>query len=88
MRVEEPPLEVLPVDRLQCDDNGRVLFAAIDETHRLCFESAQSNVAGQWTITNQETGYVVTLTMPSFWSNKVFAWLDRRRTIWEQETHA
>ncbi|AEI63946.1 hypothetical protein LILAB_10175 [Corallococcus macrosporus] len=25
----------------------------------------------------------MTLTMASFWSNKVFAWVDQRRPIWE-----
>ena len=30
-----------------------------------------------------DTGDCVTLTMASFWSNKVFAWVDKRRPIWE-----
>ncbi|NVJ17578.1 hypothetical protein [Myxococcus sp. AM010] len=30
-----------------------------------------------------DTGDRVTLTMASFWSNKVFAWVDQRRPIWE-----
>jgi hypothetical protein len=30
----------------------------------------------------------VTLTMASFWSNKIFGWLDRKRHIWEPEDYA
>ncbi|WIG93856.1 hypothetical protein [Myxococcus sp. SDU36] len=39
---------------------------------------------GQWLgAPGVDSGDHVALTMASFWSNKVFAWVDQRRPIWE-----
>ncbi|XXF77594.1 SMI1/KNR4 family protein [Myxococcaceae bacterium GXIMD 01537] len=82
MLVEEPNLRVLPVEELKLASAGRVPFAMVGDGHWLAFEVGARNVADQWDIVSMDTRAVVTLTMASFWSNKVFAWLDNRRAIW------
>ncbi|MFP2958324.1 hypothetical protein ACLEPN_10910 [Myxococcus sp. 1LA] len=80
--VREPALSILP-----CAEWTHVgcfmHFATVDGQHRLGFDTGRRNDADQWDIVHVDTGERVTLTMASFWSNKVFAWLDKRRPIWE-----
>ena len=52
-------------------------------SERLGFDLRRRNDAEQWDILNVDTGFRVTLTMASFWSNKVLAWVDKRRAVWE-----
>lgn len=83
--IVDPPLRVKSLSELTIDLRSRIEFAIFDEKHILCFDTTCINEAGQWNIVNSETGYLVTKTMPSFWSNKIFAWIDSRRTIWQAE---
>jgi hypothetical protein len=87
LKVEAPPLEIKLIDDLKADETGKIVFAIFDKKHRICFDASKNNTASQWDILNYDTGFVVTLTMASFWTNKVFAWLDKRRTIWKEETY-
>ncbi len=86
IRIEEPPLEVLPVARFTFVAPQRLHFATVDESHLLGFDTSAFNEAGQWKIVDIESDYRVTLTMASFWSNKIWAWIDKRRTIWKPES--
>ena len=83
LQIEDPALEIKSIDDLAIDGTGKVLFAIFDEKHRICFDVSKINAASQWDIVNDDTGFVVTLTMASFWTNKIFAWLDNKRTIWK-----
>jgi hypothetical protein len=83
--IRQPFLEILSLERLNKDQNGKVPFCTFGGEATLCFDTTKLNEAGQWTIENYKSQYVVTLTMASFWSNKIFAWLDHRRHIWEEE---
>jgi hypothetical protein len=85
LRVIEPAISVKPLSDLKIGQNSTIEFAVFDNQHILSFDAARINEAGQWSIVNSETGFVVTKTMASFWSNKIFAWLDNRRTIWTVE---
>jgi hypothetical protein len=40
------------------------------------------NAADQWFIVGLSEGYQITFTMASFWSSKVWGWLERGRRIW------
>jgi hypothetical protein len=84
LRVENPQLEVLPIEQLNFVFPNRLHFATIDGKHRLYFDTSQINVAGQWNIL-AEDGYCVTLTMPAFWSSYIWKWVKSRRVIWEEE---
>ena len=85
--VQKPVLEIKPIEKLQIDDKGMLVFAVFNEAHFICFDTNSINAAAQWDILNYETGYLVTMTMASFWSNKVFAWLNKQRTIWKEEIY-
>ncbi|MDP9380074.1 MAG: SMI1/KNR4 family protein [Chloroflexota bacterium] len=81
----DPPLEVFPLERLAFVHRDRLRFAVVDGRHDLCFDVSGVNEAGQWDIVVAATGYRVTMTMASFWSNKLWAWIDQRRAIWMPE---
>ncbi|AKQ70393.1 hypothetical protein A176_007305 [Myxococcus hansupus] len=79
--IQEPRLHILACGQW-APVNGLMHFATFDDTHRLGFDLRRRNEADQWDILNVETGFRVTLTMASFWSNKVLAWVDKRRAVW------
>lgn len=85
--VDAPALRIEPIENLRKDEEGKIPFCRLGQDIVLSFEANKINKAGQWTIQNHDTSYVVTLTMASFWSNKIFGWLDRERRIWEPEEY-
>jgi hypothetical protein len=85
LRVENPPLELLSLAHLTFVAPHRLHFATVDGQHIVCFETSALNTAGQWNIVTQASNYRITLTMASFWSNKLWAWLDKHRPIWTPE---
>lgn len=88
LSVAMPAVEIFPVEALNRKEPGMVPFCRLDGVHELSFDVRLRNQADQWTIVNAEFGFKVTLTMASFWSNKIFAWLDMRRPIWRLESHS
>lgn len=83
--VTDPGIEVLSLSELAFDQGRDLPFARLDGRHWLVWRTEGLNTAGQWDIAEKVSGYLVTRTMPSFWSNKVFAWIDQRRRIWTPE---
>ena len=65
-------------------ENRYLPFARI-EKHLFCFDTQKLNKAGQWDILEYQSKYLVTLTIGSFLLNKVWAWLEKGRAIWENE---
>ena len=84
LRVEEPQLEVLSLEQLHFVTPYKLNFAVIDDRHQFYFDTSQINEADQWDIVTQDD-YLITKTMASFWTNKIWAWLKRRREIWKEE---
>ncbi|MGE6761871.1 SMI1/KNR4 family protein [Corallococcus interemptor] len=85
LRVEAPSLVIRPLDALVLAPGGLLPFASFDHEHTVAFAVDAVNEAGEWSIVSAETGFQVTLTMASFWSNKVFAWVKNQRRIWAEE---
>lgn len=83
--VEDPPLDLLPLARLAFVAPQHLHFATIAHQHQLCFDVSRTNEAGQWDIVTLAGEGRVTLTIASFWSNKLWAWLDKGRAIWQPE---
>ena len=83
--ISQPFLEIFSLEHLYKDQNGKVPFCTFGDEATLCFNTIRLNEADQWTIENYKSQYVITLSMASFWSNKIFVWLDHRRHIWEEE---
>jgi len=83
LRVVDPQIEVLPVECLNFASPNRLHFATLDGNRALYFDVSHLNEAEQWDIVAAD-GYRVTLTMASFWSNKIWAWIEKRRAIWRE----
>jgi cell wall assembly regulator SMI1 len=84
LRVEEPHLEVLPVERLSLSMPNRLHFATLNGSERLYFDVSRINEAEQWDIVAAD-GFRVTLTMASFWSTRMWSWIEKKRAIWQPE---
>lgn len=69
------------------DIDDRYLQLATIGKISIVFDKSITNEAGEWNIINRETGFVITKTLSSFLHNKVWAWLDRSRCVWEEETY-
>jgi cell wall assembly regulator SMI1 len=82
LSIEEPRVEILALEHVDYLLDNYLHFATIDGTHRVCFDTSHVNEAQQWDIVTTD-GYRITFTMASFWSNKLWAWVDKKRTIWE-----
>lgn len=81
IEVTQPAFKLYPLAELQRD--GTLLeFCLCDRVHRLAFETREINAAGQWSIVNVDTGYRVTFTIASFWSIRMWSWIEKRRPIW------
>jgi len=80
--IKGPDLQVYRIQDLKKID-GKILFACVDGNNNLCFDILDLNLAGQWNIVSCAKGNVITHTFASFWSNKIWAWIDKRRAIWE-----
>lgn len=87
VQVKDPHLDIYCLNDIEIDESGKIHFATFDQKHRICFDTTTINNAGQWDIVNMDTGFTVTLTMASFWSNKIWAWIDSKRTIWKNEVY-
>lgn len=82
LKVEQPPLEMLALHRLSFIAPDRLHFATFNWQHRVCFDTSQINSAGQWCIVSVPDEYRITFTIASFWSNKIWHWIDYKRPVW------
>jgi len=78
-----PHFQVNSISRLSYVRASLIHLATVDHEHRLAFDTSALNEAGQWSVVNVDTGFRVTYTMASIWSNKVWVWVDWGRRIWE-----
>ena len=85
LTVYDPPFRILPLNDLSVDDQSRMHFATADDVNRICFDCSRLNEAKQWDIIDPETGSRITFTMSSFWTNKMWKWIDRRLAFWRGE---
>ena len=84
LQVSEPKLEILPIEKLNFVSEHRLHFATFDGNQQIFFDTSHLNNADQWDIVTDE-GFCVTLTMASFWSNKIWRWIERKKKIWLEE---
>ena len=67
-------------------DYNYLQFAQINDVI-IAADLRKINEANEWDIINYNTGFVITKTFESFFANKIWAWLDRKRTIWKEEIY-
>jgi hypothetical protein len=87
LNIRSPRLEIYSPLELT-EKEGKIIFCKFKGMHELSFDISELNQANQWNIINTKTGYIVTHTMASFWSNKVWAWLRGNREIWAHEIYS
>ena len=63
-------------------DNGLIHFATFDNSNKIYFDIKHLNQANEWTILNKDSNYEITLTISSFWSNKIWHWIEQKKKIW------
>jgi len=81
LRTVNPEFDLIDIATWE-SKNGFIQFATFDKDQYVCFDTKKLNEAGEWTIVHKDSGYVLTLTMSSFWSNKIWHWLKQRHKIW------
>jgi cell wall assembly regulator SMI1 len=81
LEINDPPFKILSLTELQRE--GRLLpFCICNRAVSIAFDVSVHNRTGQWSIVNAETNYQITFTMASFWSTHLWAWIIKRRPIW------
>ncbi|NVO11008.1 MAG: hypothetical protein HXX16_13690 [Bacteroidales bacterium] len=89
LKIKEPRhFEMLSFKNMIIYDDRYLLFSIIDNDEKICFDFSNINEAGQWDIINYCNKYLITKTISSYLVNKIWAWVDKERTIWKEETYA
>ncbi|GBC59936.1 hypothetical protein DENIS_0878 [Desulfonema ishimotonii] len=83
LKVDKPGLQIFPINDLELNNDKIINFALMDNKHMIAFDTSHLNDANQWNIINPKNNYLITLTFASFWSNKIWAWIDKHRAIWQ-----
>lgn len=80
-----PALAISPIEALVRDNEDLVHFATFDGDHHVYFNVGRENVAEQWDVLGPDRQSRITMTMASFWSNKIWKWIDREGPIWRAD---
>jgi hypothetical protein len=84
LETKNPALKILKLNEFDLD-NGLIHFATFNDGSMVYFDTKELNTAGEWSIVNPESEYELTLTMSSFWSNKIWHWLTHETKIWDDK---
>lgn len=76
-----PEFEIVTIDSWEVNSEY-IHFATFDQIHKIHFRISEVNQAGEWTICNLADSYEITLTISSFWSNKIWQWIMKNKKIW------
>ncbi len=63
-------------------EDSLIAFAEINSEIKIAFDFSKLNEANQWDIVNLNNKYLITKTISSFWSNKIWKWIDQQDKIW------
>ena len=84
LETKNPALKISKLSEFNLD-NGLIHFATFNDNTMVHFDTKNLNSAGEWSIVNPESNYTLTLTMSSFWSNKIWHWLTHKTKIWDDK---
>ncbi len=76
-----PNFELIELDAWKIDD-GLIHFATFDNSIKVYFDTRKLNQANEWSIINKDNDYILTYSIASFYSNKIWHWLKHRHKIW------
>jgi len=77
--------EILPITEMKMLNDKLLWFSNINRTEKICFNTEKLNNAGEWDIVGFKNNYIITQTLSSYICNKLWAWVERNRKIWEEE---
>jgi len=84
IHTRNPNFEIIEID-LWILYSKYIHFATFDNSAKIYFDTSNLNAANEWSILNIKTDYKITLSISSFWSNKIWHWLEHKRKIWEDD---
>ena len=82
LTTENPSFQIIPLSNLKLESNT-IHFATFKDTVQIGLDTSSRNQANEWTIVNTETSFEITKSISSFWSNKIWHWLEKENPIWE-----
>ncbi len=83
--IKEKEFSLYPINALtKIEDSPLIEFCKIQDVS-ICFDTSKLNSAEQWDIIEPEEKYRITLTMASFWSNKIWKWFNKSGEFWTKE---
>jgi hypothetical protein len=80
-------IELLKISNFELIDNRFLLFSKVNSIEMICFDTNNVNSANEWDIVNYSNNYLITKTIESYLTNKVWAFIDREREFWKQEQY-
>lgn len=84
----ERVIELLHSSKFEMFENRFLMFSKINNIEIICFDTFNINFAHEWDIVNYSNKFVITKTISSFITNKIWAWIDRGRVIWDVENYS
>ena len=81
LKIKNPDFEIIEIENWILE-NGFINFAIFDSSGIVSFDTRKRNEAEEWDIVNKTIDYQLTMTISSFWSNKIWKWLEQRKPIW------
>lgn len=81
-------IELLHSSKFEMFENRYLMFAKINNIEIICFDTLNINSANEWDILNYSNKFIITKTISSFITNKVWAWIDRGRIVWDVENYS
>lgn len=80
-------IKLLPISEVIYINKKYLQFAKINNEIIICFDTSRKNSAEEWDIINFSNNFLITKTISSFLTNKIWAWIERNRMIWAIESY-
>ena len=77
--------ELLPIEKFKLMNDRYLHFSNINHTKMLGFDISQINEAGEWDIRNISSDFLITYTLGSFLTTKIWRWINYGKEIWQEE---
>lgn len=85
LKIIEPKyFEIIDLMHFEIIDNKYLFFSIVGD-EKICFDISNINSAGEWDIICLSNNFLITKTLSSYLTNKIWAWIDRGREIWRSE---
>lgn len=87
IKIADRKIELLKISDFELIEDRFLMFSKVNNTELICFDTNNINSANEWDIVNYSNNYILTKTIESYLTNKIWAFVDREREIWEQEKY-